>query len=145
MTQQTLTPYKLLSETEKKARRDMYAAQRKERGTKEELVRLAELPKIRNIKGDNKMAVFRLVINKEDADPVFFTASAFIKKGKDSLEAFYRSLKVGQLVSVEYVISKEGYTNIYNLMDRSKHDTHNIAHAEVKAEPAFDMDAPLDF
>lgn len=145
MTQQTLTPYKLLSETEKKVRRDMYAAQRKERGTKEELVRLAELPKIRNIKGDNKMAVFRLVINKENEDPIFFTASAFIKKGKDSLEAFYRSLKIGQLVSVEYVISKEGYTNIYNLMDRSKHDTQNSAHSAVKAEPTFDMDAPLDF
>lgn len=145
MTQQTLTPYRLLSETEKKARRDMYAAQRKARGTKEELVRLAEPPKIRNIKGDNKMAVFRLVINKENQDPVFFTASAFIKKGKDNLEAFYRSLKVGQLVSVEYVVSKEGYTNIYNLMDRSNKDVRKDEQVLAKPQPAFDMDAPLDF
>ncbi|MGX1266768.1 hypothetical protein RKD55_004712 [Rossellomorea marisflavi] len=112
-----------LTEQGQKQRLAKYQKEREARGTEETLARLVKPANIKPIKGDNKLAIFRLAAyNKDTEETKFFTASAFIAKGKDSLEKFYASLAKGQLVAVEFK-ENNGYTNIYNLMDRSYADT----------------------
>jgi len=125
-----------LTEQGKKRRLNQYAKERAERGTTQVLARLVKPATIKTIAGDNKLAVFRFASYDKEAEKTnFFTASAFIKKGKDALENFYASLQKGQLVSVEYKVNN-GYTNIYNLMDRSYADNAKKANAttDVDAE-----------
>lgn len=117
------TTFKELTEQEQQQRLAKYQAEREARGTEEVLARLVRPASIKNIKDNNKLAVFRFAVyNKDAGETKFFTASAFIEKGKDKLEQFYTGLQKGQLVAVEYKENK-GYTNIYNLMDRSYADT----------------------
>ena len=112
-----------LTEKGKQQRLAKYEKERETRGTKETLARLVKPATIKSVKGDNKIAVFRFAAyDKASGETKFFTASAFIKKGKDALEAFYASLAKGQLVAVEYK-EKDGFNNVYNLMDRSYADT----------------------
>lgn len=112
-----------LTEQGQKQRLAKYQKEREARGTEETLARLVKPANIKPIKGDNKLAIFRLAAyNKDTEETKFFTASAFIAKGKDSLEKFYASLAKGQLVAVEFK-ENNGYTNIYNMMDRSYADT----------------------
>ena len=124
-----------LTEKGQTQRLNKYQKEREARGTQEALVRLVKPATIKDIKDDNKLAVFRFAAyDKALNDTKFFTASAFIKKGKDQLEAFYASLAKGQLVSVEFK-ENNGYMNIYNLMDRSYADTRNKSGAaESKPE-----------
>ena len=115
--------YSELTEQGKKQRLAKYQKEREARGTTETLCRLVKPASIKEIKGDNKLATFRFAAyDKESNETSFFTASAFIAKGKDKLESFYAGLGKGQLVAVEYK-ENNGYTNIYNLMDRSYADT----------------------
>lgn len=118
-----------------KARLNKYAKEREARGTEEVLARLVKPATIKTIKDDNKLAVFRLAVyNKIEKKSEFFTASAFIEKGKESLEKFYASLDKGQLVSVEYKKSN-GYTNIYNMMTRdSKNSAAPVEQQEMELE-----------
>jgi len=112
-----------LTEKGQQQRLAKYQKERESRGTQETLARLVKPANIKPIKGDNKLAIFRFAAyNKETEETKFFTASAFIAKGKEKLEEFYASLAKGQLVAVEYK-EKDGYMNIYNLMDRSYADT----------------------
>ena len=112
-----------LTEKGQQQRLAKYQKEREARGTEETLARLVKPANIKPIKGDNKLAIFRLAAyNKDTEETKFFTASAFIAKGKDKLEEFYASLAKGQLVAVEFK-ENNGYTNIYNLMDRSYADT----------------------
>lgn len=131
-----------LTETGKKQRLAKYEKEREARGTTEVLARLVRPAKIKEISGDNKLAIFRFATYDKDAkETKFFNATAFIKKGKDALENFYASLEKGQLVSVEYKANGD-YNNIYNLMDRSyadkrkKSDTN--ANASVEQEPELE-------
>jgi hypothetical protein len=118
-----------LTEKGQKQRLSKYQKEREARGTEETLARLVRPASIKPIKGDNKLAVFRFAAySKETEETKFFTASAFIAKGKDKLEEFYASLAKGQLVAVEYK-ENNGYTNIYNLMDRSYADARNQSSA----------------
>ncbi|WP_078598363.1 hypothetical protein [Evansella clarkii] len=111
-----------LTEKGQKQRLAKYQKEREARGTQETLARLVKPATIKTITGDNKLAVFRFAAyDKETEETNFFTASAFIAKGKDKLESFYANLAKGQLVAVEYK-ENNGYTNIYNLMDRSYAD-----------------------
>ncbi|MGX1195873.1 hypothetical protein [Metabacillus sp. SLBN-84] len=124
-----------LTEKGQKQRLAKYQKEREARGTEETLARLVRPATIKEIKGDNKMAVFRFAAYDKATDETkFFTASAFIAKGKEKLEEFYTSLAKGQLVAVEYKENK-GYMNIYNLMDRSYADKRNKSGA---AEPALE-------
>ena len=112
-----------LTEKGQQQRLAKYEKEREARGTTESLARLVKPATIKPVKGDNKIAVFRFAAyDKATDDTKFFTASAFIKKGKDQLEAFYANLNKGQLVAVEYK-ENNGYNNIYNLMDRSYADS----------------------
>lgn len=105
-----------------KQRLAKYQKEREARGTEETLARLVRPATIKPIKGDNKLAVLRFAAyDKEKEETKFFSASAFIAKGKDALEEFYAGLSKGQLVAVEYK-QNDGYNNIYNLMDRSYAD-----------------------
>ena len=141
-----------LTEAGQKARLEKYAKQRAKRGTEEALVRLVRPATFKDIKDDNRLAVFRFAkYDKDTKDTEFFTATAFIEKGKDKLEAFYASLEKGQLVSVEYK-ENNGYTNIYNLMDRSYADKRkksenqpeNKQADEPQAETAEQMEMELE-
>ncbi|WP_110114492.1 hypothetical protein [Bacillus sp. CGMCC 1.16541] len=108
-----------LTEKGQQQRLAKYQKEREARGIEETLARLVKPANIKPIKGNNKLAIFRLAAyNKDTEETKFFTASAFIAKGKDKLEEFYASLAKGQLVAVEFK-ENNGYTNIYNLMDRS--------------------------
>ena len=112
-----------LTEQGQKKRLAKYEQERAARGTTEALVRLVKPATIKTIKDDNKMAILRFAeYNKETQETKFFTANAFIEKGKEKLEAFYAGLTKGQLLSLEYKVNN-GYTNVYNLMDRSYADT----------------------
>ncbi|WP_078598367.1 hypothetical protein [Evansella clarkii] len=123
-----------LTEKGQKQRLNKYQKEREARGTQETLARLVKPANIKTISGDNKLAVFRFAAyDKESDETRFFTASAFIKKGKDKLEEFYANLSKGQLVAVEYK-ENNGYTNIYNLMDRSYADNRNNSGAEASAQ-----------
>ena len=131
-----------LTEKGQKQRLTKYQKEREARGTQETLARLVRPASIKPIKGDNKLAVFRFAAyDKATEETKFFTASAFIAKGKEKLEEFYANLAKGQLVAVEYK-ENNGYTNIYNLMDRSYADTRNQSSAEApaKEEPAAEME-----
>lgn len=122
-----------------KARLTKYANERAARGTEEVLARLVKPATIKTIKDDNQLAVFRLAVyNKESQKTEFFTASAFIEKGKDALRNFYASLAKGQLVSVEYKQSN-GYTNIYNMMKRDS--KKSSAKAEVAEQQEMELEA----
>lgn len=140
----TKKSFKDLTPQGQKKRLDKYEQERQARGTTEALVRLVKPAVIKTIKDDNKMAIFRFAAyDKEAQETKFFTASAFIEKGKTALESFYAGLSKGQLVAVEYKESN-GYKNIYNLMDRSYADTRkqnastneavNEAQTEVQEE-----------
>ena len=130
-----------LTEKGQKQRLNKYEKEREARGTKETLARLVKPATIKPVKGDNKIAVFRFAAyDKASGETKFFTASAFIKKGKDALEAFYASLAKGQLVSVEYK-ENNGYTNIYNLMDRSYADKRTSSASD---EPQSTADMELE-
>jgi hypothetical protein len=119
-----------LTEKGQKQRLAKYQKEREARGTQATLARLVRPANIKTIKGDNKLAVFRFAAYDKDTEETrFFTASAFIKKGKDKLEEFYASLQKGQLVSVEYK-ENNGYTNIFTLMDRSYADGRKSAQEE---------------
>lgn len=112
-----------LTEKGQQQRLAKYQKERESRGTQETLARLVKPANIKPIKGDNKLAIFRFAAyDKATEETKFFTASAFIAKGKDKLEEFYASLAKGQLVAVEYK-ENNGYMNIYNLMDRSYADS----------------------
>jgi hypothetical protein len=112
-----------LTEKGQNQRLTKYQKERESRGTQETLARLVKPANIKPIKGDNKLAIFRFAAyDKTTEETNFFTASAFIAKGKDKLEEFYASLAKGQLVAVEYK-ENNGYMNIYNLMDRSYADS----------------------
>ncbi|MGX1266771.1 hypothetical protein RKD55_004715 [Rossellomorea marisflavi] len=131
-----------LTEQGQKQRLAKYQKEREARGTEETLARLVRPATIKSIKGDNKQAIFRFAAyDKESNETKFFTASAFIEKGKDALEGFYASLAKGQLVAVEYKENK-GYNNIYNLMDRSYADTRNQtnAGATVQEQPEEELE-----
>lgn len=116
------TPFNQLSEAEQQERLNKYEQERAARGTKQALVRLVKPATIKDIANGNQLAVFRFAeYNKETKEPKFFTATAFIKAGKDSLKSWYQNLTKGQLLSLEY--KEEGnYTNVYNLIDRSYAD-----------------------
>ena len=130
-----------LTEKGQKQRLNKYQKEREARGTQETLARLVRPANIKDIKGENKLAVFRFAAyNKETDETNFFTASAFIAKGKEKLEDFYANLAKGQLVAVEYK-DNNGYRNIYNLMDRSYADTRNKSDA---GEPAQEQEAELE-
>lgn len=123
-----------LTEKGQKQRLAKYQKEREARGTEETLARLVRPATIKPIKGDNKLAVFRFAAyNNESKDTKFFTATAFIAKGKEALESFYTGLTKGQLVSVEYK-ETENYTNIYNLMDRSSADNKNESNTDKPAK-----------
>ena len=112
-----------LTEKGQQQRLAKYQKEREARGTQETLARLVKPANIKDISGDNKLAVFRFAAYDKETDKTeFFTASAFIAKGKEKLEDFYASLAKGQLVAVEYK-DNNGYRNIYNLMDRAYADT----------------------
>lgn len=124
-----------------KARLTKYAKEREARGTTETLARLVRPATIKDIKGDNKMAIFRFAAyDKAEEKTKFFTASAFIANGKDKLQAFYESLSKGQLVAVEYK-ENNGYNNIYNLIDRSNADNRKKAAVADQAEAELELDA----
>ncbi|MCC2249018.1 hypothetical protein JUJ52_03475 [Virgibacillus sp. AGTR] len=131
-----------LTEKGQKQRLEKYQKEREARGTQETLARLVRPASIKDIKGDNKLAVFRFAAyDKETEETNFFTASAFIAKGKEKLEKFYAGLTTGQLVAVEYKQNK-GYTNIYNLMDRSYADNRNNSGASKskQEEPEAELE-----
>lgn len=127
-----------LTEKGKRQRLAKYQKEREARGTTETLARLVRPATIKEIKGGNKLAVFRFAAyDKAENETKFFTASAFIKKGKEKLEQFYAGLEKGQLVSVEYK-TNNGYTNVYNLMDRSYADNRKkkaTAPSSADADP----------
>lgn len=130
-----------LTERGQKQRLAKYEKERAERGTNETLARLVRPANIKEIKNGNKLAVFRFAsYNKDTEETKYFTASAFIAKGKDALENFYNSLAKGQLVSVEYK-ENNGYTNIYNLMDRSYADTRKKAAVQAAPEVEPELEA----
>lgn len=133
-----------LTEKGQKQRLAKYQKEREARGTTEVLARLVKPASIKDIKGDNKLATFRLAVyDKESQKTNFFTASAFIEKGKEKLEQFYAGLTKGQLVAVEYK-ANNGYNNIYNMMDRSYADTRAKSDAPAQSEPESVMDQPLE-
>lgn len=116
-------------------RLNQYKKEHEARGTTQALVRAVAPATFKDIAGGNKLAVFRFAeYNKETKEPKFFTATAFIKAGKESLEKWYASVEKGQLLSVEYKQNGE-YTNIYNLIDRSYADKRRKA-KEEEALPA---------
>lgn len=127
-----------LTEQGKKQRLAKYAKEREARGTTDHLVRLVKAPKINEIKGGNKQAVFRLAeYNKEKNETEFFTATAFIAKGKDKLEAYYAGLEQGDLVSVE-IKAVKGYNNVYDMITRQKASQKDAAPAKAEMEPALE-------
>lgn len=132
-----------LTERGQKQRLAKYDKEREARGTTEVLARLVRPASIKDIADDAKLAVVRLAVYEKETNATkFFTASAYIAKGKEALQNFYASLEKGQLVSVEYKENK-GYLNIYNMMDRSyaddrkknaKSDTSSNASVQVEQE-----------
>lgn len=93
-----------------------YEAQREARGTKQNLARLVKPAHIVDLANGDKSARFRLAINNE-----FYTASAYIKAGKDALEQFYAGLEKGQLVSVEYkenIVDGVTYLDVWSMFKR---------------------------
>ncbi|MCR6108714.1 hypothetical protein HXA34_20670 [Salipaludibacillus agaradhaerens] len=124
-----------LTEKGQKQRLTKYQKEREARGTQETLARLVKPATIKDIKGENKLAVFRFAAYDKDSEETrFFTASAFIAKGKEKLEEFYANLTKGQLVAVEYK-ENNGYTNVYNLMDRSYADKSSKGNTGTSAQP----------
>lgn len=128
----TNKPFNQLTEEQKAERLAQYEAQRKERGTKQELGRLATAPTFKTNNNGSLTATFRFAINKVDEDTEFLTMTQYIAKDKigQKFHQFLESLTVGQLVSIEWkpnVLENEDgtqrvYNNVYRLMDRSYAD-----------------------
>lgn len=137
----TKTPFSQLSEAEKQERLNKYEQERAARGTKQALVRLVKPATIKDISNGNQLAVFRFAeYQKDKKEPKFFTATAFIKKGKDSLRNWYAGLTTKHLLSLEY--KQEGsYTNVYNLIDRTYADNRK---KNSSAQPAVKQEAELE-
>lgn len=133
-------PFAELTERGQQNRLKKYAALREERGTKEALVRLVRDPRITDTKDKSaRIAFFRVAeYDKETNKTEFFNVSAYIAKGKESLEAFYASLKKSDLIALEYKQNGK-YNNAYNIMDRREADAR--LKAERKANRATNVDA----
>ncbi|OMF76759.1 hypothetical protein [Paenibacillus glucanolyticus] len=103
-----------------KKRLAKYQKEHEANGTQETTARLVREAVIKEIKDGNKQATFRFALHEKGAEkPRFVTMRAFIAKGKESLESFYRSLTPQHLLSVTYKESN-GHTNVWNLMDRTE-------------------------
>lgn len=119
MTNTKMKPYAELNEAEKAERRAFYEAQREQRGTVEVAGRLTSDAIIKELSNGAKMSVVTVAVNKKGEKAKFITASAYIEPGKDAFEAFHKSLKKGQFVTMEYKLSKDGkYNNIWNIFAR---------------------------
>lgn len=131
-----------LTERGQKQRLAKYEAERAQRGTQEALVRLVRPASFKDLKDGNRLAVFRLAkFDKVDNETKFFTATAFIKKGKEALEAWYASLPKGALVSVEFK-ENNGYTNIWSMIDRQYADTRsNKNGSQIQMEEEQELEA----
>lgn len=125
-------PFNQLTEEQKAERLAQYEAERKERGTRQELGRLATKPTFKENNDGGLTAVFRFAINKVNEDTEFLTMTQYVAKDKVESEFhnFLKGLEKGQLVSVEWkpntFTDKDGnqreYNNVWRLMDRSYAD-----------------------
>lgn len=107
MTKRFKKEFNQLTDQGQKARLNKYEEERAERGTEQVLGRLVRdlAPSIKEIEGGAKSAYMRLAVwNAETEKTDFMTISAYIAKDKvgGELEAFYASLKKGDLLSVEF-------------------------------------------
>ncbi|MBD7970298.1 hypothetical protein [Paenibacillus gallinarum] len=133
--------YQDLTPAGQKKRLAKYEKEHEANGTKETTARLVQQAVIKEIKDGNKQAIFRFALHEKGAEkPRFETMKAFIAKGKDSLEEFYRSLTPQHLLSVTYKESN-GYKNVWNLMDRTEaykankaNKANMVDNAEVQGE-----------
>lgn len=138
--------FKDLTPAGQKKRLAKYEKQHQENGTKETTARLVREAVIKDIKDGNKQAIFRFALHEKGAEqPRFETMSAFIAKGKDSLEEFYRSLTPKHLLSVTYKESN-GYINVWNLMDRTEAYKENKAAKQASAAAKMEVqeEPPLE-
>lgn len=138
--------YQDLTPAGQKKRLAKYEKEREANGTKETTARLVREAVIKDIKDGNKQAIFDLALHEKGAEqPRFVTMRAFIAKGKDTLEEFYRNLTPKHLLSVTYR-EINGYNNVWNMMDRTEAYKANkakkesaTANEEVQEEPPLEV------
>lgn len=110
--------FKDLTPQGQKKRLEKYAAEREARGTTDHFCRIVQPAKIETRENGDHRVIFRFAeYDKVAKENVFYNASAYVKKGKDQLLDYYKSLDKGDTVSVEIKVNK-GWKNIYNMMSR---------------------------
>lgn len=121
-----------LSDAGKKRRLAKYEAERAERGTDQLLGRLVRPVSLRaTSKGDGSQSAYFTVAvwNANENKTDFVNMSGYVKPGSDKLEAFYKGLTKGQLLSVEYKVVESDkidkmtgepktFINAYSVMKR---------------------------
>lgn len=104
-------------------RLNKYAAQRKALGLENDLFNIVSSAKISDLNNGDRHVSFRLRrFDKTTQTESFVTGSAYLaysRKDKSKQEAFFASLKPGDLVSIDYKINGK-YIDIRDLMLRHK-------------------------
>lgn len=110
----------LKTDKAKQARLDKYAKEREARGTKEQLCRLVAKPIVKETSDGNYSVALRLWLryNKETKKNEYQWANAYVLKSQEALLGFYKGLKPGTVLAVEYFM-KNGFMNIYSAFERS--------------------------
>lgn len=110
----------LKTDKAKQARLDKYAKEREARGTQEQLCRLVAKPIVKETSDGNYSVALRLWLryNKETKKNEYQWANAYVLKSQEALLGFYKGLKPGTVLAVEYFM-KNGFMNIYSAFERS--------------------------
>lgn len=110
----------LKTDKAKQARLDKYAKEREARGTKEQLCRLVAKPIVKETSDGNYSVALRLWLryNKETKKNEYQWANAYVLKSQEGLLGFYKGLKPGTVLAVEYFM-KNDFMNIYSAFERS--------------------------
>lgn len=83
--------------------------------TKQAMFAIVDTPRIKDTKTGDKIALIPLVrYNPQSKKSEFTLGSAFIAKGKQSREDFYKSLEKGNLVKIDFKMNGQ-YMNIWKL------------------------------
>lgn len=135
--------YQELTPAGQKKRLAKYEKEHAANGTSENLVRLVREATIKNIKDGNKQAIFRFALYEKGVEETrFVTAKAFIGKGKDALEQFYRSLTPQHLLSAT-LKENNGHLNVWKVIDRTE-NYNAIKAAKAAAQVEEQTELPLE-
>lgn len=144
-----MTPFKNLTEKEQQEKLKQYEAQRKSRQTSEMFGRLVRTPHFKPTANGDEQAIFRLAVyDHKTGKTDYHTFSAFVRKEKSDLRAFYASLQRGDSVAIEYKING-GYNNVWKLMLRKKAEkrmnvSENDLHVDTRHDVVFNVNVTFE-